>query len=38
VWESGIDASFVVTALAAILFVMLMAWSCRLLRDRRRQF
>jgi membrane protease YdiL (CAAX protease family) len=38
VWESGIDASFVVTALAAMLFVMLMAWSCRLVRDRRRQY
>jgi membrane protease YdiL (CAAX protease family) len=37
VWESGIDASFAVTVLVAILLAGSMAWSCRLVRDRRRQ-
>jgi hypothetical protein len=37
VWESGIDASFVVTALSAILLAGVTAWSCGLVRDRRRR-
>jgi membrane protease YdiL (CAAX protease family) len=37
VWESGIDASFAVTVLVAILLAGSMALSCRLVHDRRRQ-
>jgi membrane protease YdiL (CAAX protease family) len=37
VWESGIDASFAVTVLVAVLLAGSMAWSCGLVRDRRRQ-
>jgi membrane protease YdiL (CAAX protease family) len=35
VWDSGIDASFAVTVLVAILLAILTAWSYRLVRDRR---
>jgi len=35
VWESGIDASFAVTVLAAVLLASLTAWSCGLVRDQR---
>jgi len=35
VWDSGIDASFVVTVLVAILLATLTAWSYRLLREQR---
>jgi membrane protease YdiL (CAAX protease family) len=35
VWDSGIDASFAVTVLIAILLAILTAWSYGLVRDRR---
>jgi hypothetical protein len=35
VWDSGIDASFAVTVLVAILLAGLTAWSYGLVRDRR---
>ena len=38
VWDSGMDASFAVTVLVAILLAGLTAWSYGLVRDRRVRF
>ena len=38
VWDSGVDASFAVTMLVAILLALLVAWSVGLVRDRSLRF